>query len=308
MRRLFIIIILIVSLFSVQPAQGQSTMTIEELEIGLWPEYDRQDVLVIFRISLAADVTLPAQMSIRIPRDAGAPYNLAMKDMDGLLYNLAYSTEVQDEWLKIIFTTPSAELQLEYYDPGLTKTDRKREFEYIWPGDYTVNNLVLVVQQPNNATAMQILPDFGSGSAGEDGLIYYSKIVGEVRAGTPLTVGFSYNKADDELSFGSQSMQPVQASGGDASGRVNATDILPWVIGGVGLVLVLGGFLWFMLSRNRGSAVGSTGKRRHRTSTRPLDKRSNEYPDGPVYCSQCGRKAAPADMFCRTCGNRLRTE
>lgn len=308
MRRLFFTIILITSLFAVHPVQAQSTITIEELEIGLWPEYDRTDVLVIFRIILAADVTLPAQMSIRIPRDAGAPYNLAMKDMDGLLYNLAYSTEVQDEWLKITFTTPSAELQLEYYDPGLTKTDKKREYEYVWPGDFTVNNLVLVVQQPNNATGMQILPDFGAGSTGEDGLVYFSNNVGEVRAGTPVTVGFSYNKSDDELSFGSQSMQPVQASGGDASGRVNATDILPWVIGGVGLVLVLGGFIWFVLTRNRVAAVGNSGKRRHRSVARPTKGSSMDDNVGPVFCSQCGRKAAPADMFCRSCGSRLRTE
>src|SRR5574340_1124707 len=121
MRRLLLVIALLASFFLVQPAQAQSGMVFENLDIGLWPEYDRADVLVIYWITLPSDMSLPAQVSVRIPRTAGAPYNLAMKDMDGLLYNLAYTTEVQDEWIKVTFSSPSAEVQVEYYDPALVK-------------------------------------------------------------------------------------------------------------------------------------------------------------------------------------------
>lgn len=306
MRRVIIIVVLLAGLFFTGAARAQSEPIIESMEIGLWPEYDRTDVLVIYRITLSSEVTLPAQMSLRIPSSAGAPYNLAMKDMDGLLYNLAYTSEIQGDWLKVTFTTPAAELQLEYYDPGLTFEADQRQFEYTWNGDFTVNNLVVAVQQPVNASDMRILPDFGAGAVQEDGLTYFTKTVGSVDAGTPFTVRFGYSKPDDELSFSSQSVQPVQAASGDAAGRVNANDILPWVLGGVGLILVLGGLVWYVVTRNRNMASVSAGKRRHRPSaSRPQIVQSGA---DPIFCSKCGRKASSADMFCRACGNRLRAE
>ncbi len=306
MRRLVIIVVLLAGLLFTGTARAQSEPVIETMSIGLWPEYDRADVLVIYRITLASDVTLPAQMSIRIPQKAGAPYNLAMKDVDGLLYNLAYTSEVQGEWLKITFTTPSVELQLEYYDPGLTKDAAQRQYEYTWNGDFTVKDLVVAVQQPVNASGMQILPDFGAGVVQEDGLTYFTKQVGNVDAGTPFTVRFGYTKPDDEFSLSSQSVQPVQAASGDAAGRVNASDILPWVLGGVGLILVLGGLVWFLVSRNR-SMVSATSGKRHRRSGRAQTPEVLSGTD-PIFCPKCGRKASTADLFCRACGNRLRTE
>ncbi|MBA4398624.1 MAG: zinc ribbon domain-containing protein [Chloroflexi bacterium] len=304
MRRLFVIFVLLVGLLTTVPAQAQSAPVIESMEIGLWPEYDRADVLVIYRITLSPEVNLPVQMSIRIPADVDAPYNLAMKEVDGLLYNLAYTSEVEGEWLKVTFTTPSAELQLEYYDPGLTREATQRSFEYIWNGDFAINDLVVAIQQPVNATDMQVLPDFGVGIAQEDGLTYFTKQVGKVPAGTPVTVRFSYVKSDDSLSFGSQSVQPVQAASGDAAGRVNAGDFLPWVLGGVGLVLILGGVVWFMATRNR-SAV-SPGKKRHRSTNRQDEMAASQIEQ--IFCPKCGRRASASDLFCRACGNRLRSE
>jgi hypothetical protein len=58
-------------------AQAQDTPTSSEmppvlstLEVSLWPEFDRPDVLVINRGLLAADAGLPAPVEIRIPASA----------------------------------------------------------------------------------------------------------------------------------------------------------------------------------------------------------------------------------------------
>lgn len=307
MRRLMLIIIFLAGLWLAAPAQAQSDLVLDNLEIGLWPEYDRADVLVIYQITLPPEVSLPAEMSIRIPRDAGEPYNLAMKDMDGLLYNLTYTTEVQGEWISVTFTTPAVDVQIEYYDPNLIKDGAKRDFEYVWPGDYAANNLVMAVQRPVNATDMQILPDFGAGTMGEDGLMYYTKAIGSVSYGTPVTVRFSYNKTDDELSFGSQSVQPVKPASTSEAGRIDASTIIPWIIGGVGVLLLAGGLIWFSITRSAATAQAQAGKHRHRTTARPSVKPGTENATF-VYCSQCGRKAPSTDAFCRTCGNRLRAE
>jgi len=151
---------------------------------------------------------------------------------------------------------------------------------------------------------MRISPDFGSSTQGDDGLTYFTKDVGNVTSGTTFTVGVSYTKPDDSLSFGSQSVQPVQAATSAPAGRVNATDFVPYALGGAGLILVIGGLVWWVVSRNRSDGRKSPGKRRHRTVRPPAATMAG---DDPVFCSQCGRRAAQSDVFCRSCGNRLRT-
>jgi len=45
---------------------GQSTVVFDQVMIEIWPEYDRPDVLVIYRIQLADNVSLPVQVSLLI--------------------------------------------------------------------------------------------------------------------------------------------------------------------------------------------------------------------------------------------------
>lgn len=307
MRRVFnILAIFLVSLIGFRAVQAQSAVVFDRLRIEIWPEYDRPDVLVIYRMVLGPQVSLPAQVSIRIPREAGAPFSLAWEDMDGLLYNLAYTTEVQEEWLKISFTTPTSSLQVEYYDPRLTREETNRSFEFFWNGDFSVNALSVSVQQPAGAENMQVFPGFGPGETKEDGLVYYTNTIGTVSAGTTFRVNLAYQKSDDQLSVGLQSVQPVQPLDGSAPGRFDSRIILPWAMGGLGILLLVGGVVWFILYRGRD---GGSKKNRRRHPASPARKESpGATSDERVYCSQCGRRASPGDLFCRTCGTRLRID
>lgn len=295
---------ILLALILVMPVHAQSGVIFDQMTIEIWPEYDRPEVLVIYRITLADNVSLPAQVSLLIPRAAGTPYNIAMQDMDGLLYNLPYTTEVQNEFQKVIFTTPSAGLQIEYYDPGLSKEGEKRQFKYVWTTEYEINNLIISVQQPTNASNMQILPSFGAGELKDNGLVYYNNSIGKVKAATPLAVELSYTKPDDQLTVG---LQPVQATplSANTPGKTTPGNLLPWILGGVGLIMLVGGFSWFWLTKNREAEAGAT-RRRHRTQ--PERRVSAVSSDAAVYCHQCGRRAGAGDVFCRTCGTRLRGE
>ena len=70
MQKKFIILLLIGFLFFVPGAQAQGTLRLAEFEVDLWPEYDRPDVLVIYKAKLPADVSLPVDVD-RQPRDGG---------------------------------------------------------------------------------------------------------------------------------------------------------------------------------------------------------------------------------------------
>ena len=94
MKRISVILALIfLTQIVTVSASAQSSIVIDQMMIEIWPEYDREDVLVIYRISLDGSITLPAQISLLIPREAGEPYNIAMQDVDGLLYSLPYTID-----------------------------------------------------------------------------------------------------------------------------------------------------------------------------------------------------------------------
>ncbi len=306
MRRWLPILLMVLVTVLTAPVNAQNPVVFEQMRIDIWPEYDRPEVLVIYRIKLAAEVELPAQVSMRIPRDAGAPYNVAMEDMDGLLYNLAYSTEVEGDWLRVTFTAPSADVQLEYYDPALTRNGVKRVFEYSWAGDVQVNDLTISIQQPVNASNMQIFPNMGSGQPADDGLTYFNNQVGQVEPGTTFLLRINYDKADDELSAGPRPVQATEPLDSTTTGRTDFQGYLPWIIGGVGLLLIAGGAIWFVVNQDRNHST-FTGRARHKTSKpRPVVMEQPE--GGDIYCHQCGKRAGPGDRFCRKCGARLRIE
>ena len=70
-------------------AQQSASPVFENVQVDVWPEYDQPAVLVIYHITISTQVTLPANLSIRIPAAAGKPFAVAMQDSNGL-YNLNY--------------------------------------------------------------------------------------------------------------------------------------------------------------------------------------------------------------------------
>ena len=302
MRRWGIILLFALFFAMTSPVQAQSTVGFEELKVLLWPEYDRPDMLVIYKITLSASTKLPARIDLRIPKAVGSPYNVAVEEADGQLYSLNYTTSQAGDWLVISLTAPTTKLQVEYYDPGLTKTDSRRDYGFRWPGDFEVQNLNVQVQQPVTASNLQVEKVSGTWSTGTDGMQYYTVEVGKVPAGTPVSLDLSYAKSDDSLSVPDQvplqSSQPI----GPSTDQLRMQEALPFILGGLGLALIIGGGLWFwLISRKRQSGASN---RRH-VSTNRLNPDEGER---DIYCHQCGKRAAKDDVFCRTCGTRLRRE
>ncbi len=302
---ILVMLALLIGWAPVQPARAQGVVEFDTVQVDLWPEYDRPEVLVIYRMTLSAATSLPARISLRIPAAAGQPYNLANQDVDGMLYLLEYDLAVEGEWLRVTFTTPTPVLQLEFYDAGIVKDGQLRNYEFKWAADYKVNTLTVKVQKPFTATDFKLSPQMGSAQQEGDGMFYYTTIVGSVNVGTPVSLSFSYSKADDQLSV---TPMPVQASTPvTAPGmRVDWATILPWVLGGVGLLVIGLGGLWFWQSGRKSSPA--EGSRRHRPSSSEARATSAGGGAGAVFCHACGKKAGPGDVFCRSCGTRLRTE
>ncbi len=100
--------------------QAQEAITLKEAVIELWPEYDRPEVLVIYRLELADDTTFPAQVTLHFP-DYIEQMNAIATEQNGGLFNLpeeAVQFSQSDDKTNLTLTVESPLLHLEYYDPN----------------------------------------------------------------------------------------------------------------------------------------------------------------------------------------------
>jgi hypothetical protein len=286
---------------------AQDELKLSYLEVDFWPEYDRPEMLVIYHITLPPTVSLPVDLTFRIPAAAGEPSAVAVKqvtaDGEAGLFNIPFEHQVDGGWGVVTLTATMPEIQLEYYDPGLEKQGSARKFEYQWPGDYEVDSLVIQVQQPREASEMSISPALGSGEAREDGLVYYNKRVGFLPSGQGFQLTINYQKDSDSLTAASLQIQPSSPMTDMPSAQRNLLTVLPWALGILGVLLIVGGGVWYWQS-GKGKEPRSKPRRRRKATTQDEAVLAEEH----IYCHQCGNRAAQGDRFCRVCGSKLRTE
>jgi hypothetical protein len=300
MRRFLLAFIFVISLIS-KPVQAQSSISMDQLFLKIWPEYDQPGVLVIMDFFIASEVSLPAMVTMKIPAAAGEPHSVAVRELDGQLYILDYDIEEAGDWLNITFTTPYPEIWLEYYDPSIIKDGANRSFTFVWPGEHDIKDFQIEVQQPLTATQMTFEKAMGQALLGSDGLNYYSSSLGDVSAGTSFNLQMSYVKPDDTLSFSSEvSVQPSEPITEQTKGRLPFVQLLPYLLGGLGLVLLAIGFFWYFQNKTISNVA-------HK---RPARKRTMQEVDDEdtIYCHQCGKRASNGDVFCRSCGTKLKIE
>jgi hypothetical protein len=300
-KRLFVLAFIMQIFFSPVVAAAQTPVTFSKIVINIWPEYDRPGVLVFYQISLSAQSSLPATLTIRIPKAAEKPFNVAMKDVDGRLDTLRSVSVEEGDWIKVTFTSPVPEVQFEYYDPAITNTNSQHEYQYNWPGDFNVDSAVLIVKKPVEAEDFQVQPGMGPGKTSDDGFTDYESVVGELKAGVPFSIKINYKKTGTNLSAPSQSVSPVEPVTSNTLGWQTLNEVMPYVLGGLGVLLILASGYWYWRS---GKNLTLAFRSRH------VHSRMKEIETEPVgiFCHRCGRKAVSGDIFCRSCGTKLRTE
>jgi hypothetical protein len=302
LKKLSLLILLLICLIPAG-SSAQTQTSFASLSVDLWPEFDKPSMLVMYQITLSPQVKLPAEIRLRIPAAAGVPHALASCQPDGSCFNTTYEQQPAGEWSMLSFQATLPDLRVEYYDPQLTKEGTKRNFEYTWPGDYLVENFDIQVQQPAGAENMLVKPGTFSVAVADDGFTYYTLDAGSVPAGQTVEVVISYDKTTDELSNSSMRVEPSEPLSSATAGRNSLTSALPFVLGALGLALIIGGGVWYWKSGRQKPQPSRSHRTRRKASPSTA---ASVNAEGNVYCHQCGKRAAPGDRFCRTCGTQLR--
>lgn len=310
MKRCLLILALIVSLIA--PAftrQEENPVRIARMEIDLWPEYDRPQVLVIYRVQISTDTQLPVRISLRMPRAAIIPYKVAMRDLDGLLYNLEYSLEPQGSWYQLVLTTSSNELYIEYYDPRIVRNEDERSYDFSWISDYPIDKLVVKAQQPRYSNDFKITPSLGLGELNiSDDLIYYSADFGPLATGITFSSQLSYTRTSSELSASNLPVTAATPFIQDTGFSYTVSNVMTQVLENRSLVvagslIISGLILLVVVSLVAGSRINpfSNWIREFGKKNKPVEDLGGHV----QYCPNCGKRINPGDRYCRGCGNTV---
>ncbi|MGE5072508.1 MAG: hypothetical protein ACM3MF_03695 [Anaerolineae bacterium] len=181
-------------IFSFPPtARAQTPIKLSNLQVQLWPEYDQPAVLVIYDFKLPESVKLPVSVSLNLPKDAHL-VAVASQSADGSLLNTDYigpNANASSQTITIQIQTPTS-YHLEYYQP-FSRTGNKREFTYIWPGDYAIDDLSVNVRIPPDTSSIVTDPDMKSAKAA-DGSTNLIKDFGGLSAGQQFPLRLSYTR------------------------------------------------------------------------------------------------------------------
>jgi len=301
-KKIALIILLTISIF-VLSVQAQETVRFDSLTIDLWPEYDRPDILVIYKAELSPEISLPAEVTLRIPVEAGNPAVVAVGPDANSVADAVYDTQVMGEWLEVSFIATTPAIQFEYYDPRMIKDGSQRNFDFTWPGDYGVDSLTVQAQQPLGASNFTLSPPMGRIIQDQAGFSYDIIDVGELEQGSTFDLSVRYEKESDALSVQSLQIQPSATITPGSSNLFSLDQPWVWLLIALGLILIGGGAYWYWRTGHQDSTP------QYRRQRRASAANQAGVPEGKtIYCHQCGKRAKPGDIFCRTCGTRLRNE
>ncbi len=299
MRKWLTALAVVIALWAAFPAQAQSALTLSSVSVDIWPEYDQPAVLVIYHISMPTNTTFPLTLNLRIPAQAEA-YAVAISDPVNGLLNAPYDRTVEGSWATLAITANAKDVQVEYYDT-LVKNGTARHIVYEWAGDYAVASFAVDIQQPTGATNMVTNPVLPQSAVGQDGFVYYQSAAQSLSAGQTFTLTADYQKTTDTLSTTGLPVQPTQPLNASTPGRVTMSAVLPFVLAGVGGVLIILGIVG-------GYYMWKNGTRRTFATRKRHSQAAQERETDVVYCHQCGKRAQRGDVFCRTCGMRLQKD
>jgi hypothetical protein len=179
------------------PVQASiSGPTLTSLQISLWPEFDRPDMLLIYRGWFPPNTELPVPVEFRIPASAGQPSAVAWIDEGGQRISQIYTSREEDEWLVISLELPTLGFQFEYYDEMPVGPSGTREYQYAFLAGCDIASLTLDFQVPRGAQDFTLGPAADSVAEADDGLTYHLVNAGLVSQGESRNWTINYRKDD----------------------------------------------------------------------------------------------------------------
>ncbi len=310
--QILILIVMTILCLAFPASQSLATQTsgageqpsLATLQISLWPEFDRPDVLVIYSGFLADDTLLPAPVEIRIPADVGGPTAVAYVDEAGQRLNLAYATRTEGEEQIVSFELPTLGFQLEYYDSLPMDDAGRRTYVLDYQADYAIDELNVEFQVPPTARNASLEPPADSVVPESNGLVYHVVQAGALAQGETRSWTFGYDKDNAALTVSESEQEEAPPSPPTQATPVegDSSTVLIFFVAFVALVAMGASAFW--LGRRTGSEAAPEAE-----SPSPVRKKRADGGVGQgVFCYKCGTELRSDSEFCHKCGAPVRQE
>jgi hypothetical protein len=311
---------LVLALLLAGPAWAQSPTPLSDLTVRLWPEYDRPQLLVIFRGTVAESTALPAPLSFTLPADVQTLHAVAYLDeTNGTLVNIQSYNLVAGAGGKVLsFATPGRQFQFEYYsDTMLTVNGDQRQLKFSFTASADIARLNLEVQQPSAAQSFTSTPPPDATHVGSDGLTVAQYDAGPLAAGGTYSLQVSYTRSSNAPSVGVNIPSAPQVSPVEVGGTpgVWLRENLGLIFIAAGLLLLTGAMIYWFWTRRAEVVVepprqAPAPRNRPRTVPRPARPPAKEQVGAPAgYCHRCGAPFRDDEArFCYACGAERRAD
>ncbi len=302
-RTLFLLLLLL--FLPTTFAQAQTAVTLQSLEVELWPDYDQEAVLVLLTGTLLPNTTLPATLTFPLPD--GADFNVVARiTADDVMTDQGVSPQVTAN--QVTFTMPDNRFRVEYYQP-YTATDTQRDFTFSWQSDIAIEQMSVRIQQPVAATDLTTIPAAASVSEGQDGLTYHVLPNQAVAAGDTYTMELNYTMSTPQLTvtFSTPDSETTELPFLDATPVEESGFSWPLLLVALGVLILVATAVWYLLSRQSSSSRRPARPKPKRT--KPATKATVVQPTSPGkanFCHQCGERLQAEDKFCRSCGTAVK--
>ncbi len=302
---LVVLVVALLLTLAALPIAAQQTVRLQTMTVSLWPEYDQEGVLVIYRGSLAEDVPLPVTLRFLIPKEAGKPAATAGIDAAGQFRYRSYQLADAGEFLEVSYTNPYREFQMEYYYNPLAITDTLRSFAYPFRADYAVDDLTIEVKEPAGSRNLNLTPVATGTGTDFDNLPLQKYALGAFAAGQTFQFSASYEKTDPRLTSEILGLEPPgTAQFEDVAQPSGSQNVVAYILLGAAGTLLVGAAAYAIVqSRKRPkpqpAAMPAGKKPRHAAPPRASQS-------GAGFCHQCGARLKPGAQYCAACGAKVK--
>lgn len=296
-----IFLFLFVSLQSNNVALAQeNSIDISTMKISLWSEYDKPNVLVMYKGKVSSNVKLPVTIKFSIipgiePHVASVtPTNEHIHDPFDIM------NEEGDTYVS--FLLKEREFAIEYYYKAFPPLGSNKSFIYNYKSHYPIKSFSYEIQQPISATNFITQPSSIRTFSDNKGILNHLVLTGGVAAGEIKTVSVSYFKSSKKTS-----LQLLE----NPDGKWSTYNI----ISTMALVILVGLLIksYYKKGRRKGSGIQRAGAKRVAQKVRihnqqrkiPTEKLKYRSDRVPQFCSNCGEKVDVGTNFCGSCGNQL---
>lgn len=246
---LFLIVLTL--FFSVRPgyAEANPPLQITSVIAQVMPEYDTQDVLVIYAINYSNQSGKDYNGEVRFAVPKGTSNNIVLENTSGSKGNdshIPVKVEDKGEYAELVWNptqsikaNESYPIHLEYYFNPLPGTGKK-EFTYRLFPSADIGQVQVNVYQPLKATEFQMEPVGNLVKKDSEGFNIYSLNPASLKKGQNFDVKISYTKTDSEPSLKPPSATQQAASGSTESGSLSSMAVMLPMVGMLGLVILIG--------------------------------------------------------------------